>query len=63
MKVSGGVYDANPESESVEVLLGRSLMHHEEYQILQKIMDIRKTGGHRWEMLQEIIGDTFSKAQ
>ncbi|MGA3117251.1 MAG: hypothetical protein ABSF90_22760 [Syntrophobacteraceae bacterium] len=48
------------ESEPVEILLGRFLMQNEDYQMLQQIAEIRKTGGTRWERLQSIIQDTFS---
>ena len=49
----------DPKPDPVEVLLGRSLMQSEDYQVLQQITEIRKAGGPRWEMLQAIIKDTF----
>jgi len=46
-----------PGSESVELLLGRLLMQHEDYRILQRITEIRRDGGTRWNTLQTIIQD------
>ncbi len=44
-----------PESEPVELLLGRFLMQHEDYPILRRITEIRRNGGIRWQTLQAII--------
>ncbi len=46
-----------PESEPIEVLLGRFLMQNEDYVMLQQIAEIRKNGGARWEKLQSIFED------
>jgi hypothetical protein len=43
------------ESEPVELLLGRLLMQHEDYPILRRITEIRRSGGIRWQTLQAII--------
>jgi len=53
----GEIMSGIPGSESVELLLGRLLMQHEDYRILQRITEIRKDGGTRWETLQTIIGE------
>ena len=57
-KVSSETSAGLPESEPIEVLLGRFLMQNEDYQMLQQIAEIRKNGGARWERLQSIIQDT-----
>jgi hypothetical protein len=44
-----------PGMESVELLLGRLLMQREDYRILQRITEIRRDGGTRWDTLQNII--------
>ena len=47
--------DREGDSVSVERLLGRLLMEREDYRILLRIAEIRRKGGPRWEMLQNII--------
>jgi hypothetical protein len=44
-----------PESEPVELLLGRLLMQHEDYPILRRITEIKTNGGIRWQTLQAIL--------
>ncbi len=46
-----------PESEPVELLLGRLLMQHEDYGILRRITEIKRNGGIQWQTLQAIIQD------
>jgi hypothetical protein len=56
-RVSEEAQRRDPGSEAVEVLIGRSLMQHEDYHVLQQIAEIRKAGGPRWETLQSILAD------
>jgi len=51
----GQIQGCPPESEPVELLLGRLLMQHEDYRILQRINEIKRNGGIRWQTLQAII--------
>lgn len=49
----------DPRSESMELLLGRSLMQSEDYRLLRRLSDIRKNGGQQWETLQALLRDTY----
>ncbi|MGA2937196.1 MAG: hypothetical protein ABSF52_08880 [Syntrophobacteraceae bacterium] len=51
----GQIKGRNPESEPVELLLGRLLMQHEDYPILRRITEIKRNGGTKWQALQAII--------
>ncbi len=51
----GQIKGCPPESEEMELLLGRLLMQHEDYGILQRINEIKRNGGIRWKTLQAII--------
>ena len=51
----GQIKGRTPESEPVELLLGRLLMQHEDYPILRRITEIKKDGGAQWQALQAII--------
>ena len=58
-EISSEISAGPSESESVEVLLGRFLIENEDYRIFQRIAEIRKNGGVRWEMLQSILHDAL----
>ena len=58
-EVSSEISAGTSDSESVEVLLGRFLIENEDYWMFQRIAEIRKNGGVRWEMLQSVLHDTF----
>jgi hypothetical protein len=59
--LSGGANDGSFGPESVEVLLGRLLMQNEDYKALQRIAEIRRNGGPRWEQLQDILQETRAR--
>jgi hypothetical protein len=51
----GQIKGSTSGAEPVELLLGRLLMQHEDYGILRRITEIKKSGGIRWQTLQDII--------
>jgi len=47
--------EAGLTTESMELIVGRYLMQHEDYKILQRLSRIRRDGGAQWEALKAVI--------
>jgi hypothetical protein len=41
--------------ESMEMMIGRYLMQHEDYRMLQRLAEIRKNDSRKWETIKALI--------